>query len=387
VRPSRKTWVTIALLSSAVAAAMPAGPASAAGVTLSVTTLSPSAVTPDGAALNAGVLVAALGASVNFQYGTTTNYGSVSGASATSLLGVAETLTVPVVGLQPATTYHVRAKATSLLATSEGRDLTFTTPARSAAPTTPSPGDAPAAPATGTPVPGVPAPVVPGLGAPGAKAPTSGGSGPAATTPDGGSAATDPGAGAGDAPAPALGQTVGVETVRGAVTVMTPSGRPVDLATATTLPTGTVIDARKGTVALTSAVDRKGTVQTGRFWGGVFEVRQRPTGKGLTELVLRGGDFHGCPPAATARRSAAVAHAAKAAKPPRALWGSDRHGRFQTRGRGSVATVRGTRWYTEDRCAGTLTRVTQGAVSVYDLGRHRATTVTRGHAYLARTTR
>jgi hypothetical protein len=386
VRPSRKTWVTIALLSSAVAAAVPPGPASAAGVTLSVTTLSPSAVTPDGAALNAGVLVAALGASVNFQYGTTTNYGSVSGASATSLLGVAETLTVPVVGLQPATTYHVRAKATSLLAMSEGRDLTFTTPARSAAPTTPTPGDA-AAPATGTLVPGVPALVVPGLGAPGAKAPKSGGSAPAATTPTDGSAATDPGAAAGDAPAPALGQTVGVEAVRGAVTVTTPSGSPVDLATATTLPTGTVIDARKGTVALTSAVDRKGTVQTGQFWGGVFEVRQRPTGKGLTELVLRGGDFHGCPPAATARRSAAAAHAAKAAKPPRALWGSDRHGRFQTRGRGSVATVRGTRWYTEDRCAGTLTRVSQGAVSVYDLGRHRATTVTRGHAYLARTTR
>jgi hypothetical protein len=390
VRPSRKTWVTTALLSAALVAATLPAAAPAAGLTLAVTTLSPSAVTPDGAVLQASVLVSALGASVNFQYGTTTGYGSVSGASATSLLGVGQTLAVPVSGLQPATTYHVRAKATSLLSTVYGRDLVFTTPALSAAPSTEAPddsSDAPAAPTTGSPVPTVPAPTVPGLTAPGTKAPgtkaPTGGSTPGSTTTAGG-AATDPGAAPGDAPAPALGRTIGVETVRGSVTVTTPSGSPVDLATATPLPTGSVIDTRKGTVALTSAVDRKGTVQTGQFWGGVFEVRQSPTAKGLTQLVLRGGDFSSCHAAAT---RGAAAHAAKAAKPPRALWGSDHNGRFQTRGRGSVATVRGTRWYTEDRCAGTLTRVTEGAVSVYDAGRHHTTTVTRGHEYLARIAR
>ena len=37
--------------------------------------------------------------------------------------------------------------------------------------------------------------------------------------------------------------------------------------------------------------------------------------------------------------------------------------------RHSHATVRGTRWLTEDRCGGTLTRVTEGAVVVRDLAR------------------
>jgi hypothetical protein len=79
-----------------------------------------------------------------------------------------------------------------------------------------------------------------------------------------------------------------------------------------------------------------------------------------------------------------MATGAAAKKPPRSLWGQDHHGRFQVRGRGSVATVRGTRWLTQDRCDGTLTRVTQGAVAVRDLHRHKTVVVQHGHSYLAR---
>ena len=68
----------------------------------------------------------------------------------------------------------------------------------------------------------------------------------------------------------------------------------------------------------------------------------------------------------------------------RSLWGRDSHSRFRTHGRDSVATVRGTRWVTTDRCDGTLTRVTQGKVSVRDLHRKRSVLVSAGHAYLAR---
>ena len=67
----------------------------------------------------------------------------------------------------------------------------------------------------------------------------------------------------------------------------------------------------------------------------------------------------------------------------RRLWGRDRGGRFRTRGRHGVATVRGTRWLTEDRCSGTLTRVTRGAVVVRDLTRRRSVVVRAGHSYLA----
>jgi hypothetical protein len=46
--------------------------------------------------------------------------------------------------------------------------------------------------------------------------------------------------------------------------------------------------------------------------------------------------------------------------------------------------VRGTRWLTLDRCDGTLTRVTNGAVVVRDYRRHRNVVVRAGHSYLAK---
>ena len=56
----------------------------------------------------------------------------------------------------------------------------------------------------------------------------------------------------------------------------------------------------------------------------------------------------------------------------RRLWGKDKHARFRTHGRDSVATVRGTRWVTTDRCDGTLTKVSEGKVLVRDLRRSRS---------------
>ena len=75
---------------------------------------------------------------------------------------------------------------------------------------------------------------------------------------------------------------------------------------------------------------------------------------------------------------------AVAAKIPRSsgnrrLWGNGR-GRFRTRGRYGAATVRGTKWLTDDRCDGTLVRVKRGKVAVKDLQRPRkqARVVTAG---------
>ncbi|MEA2266130.1 MAG: hypothetical protein QOE27_1713, partial [Solirubrobacteraceae bacterium] len=58
-------------------------------------------------------------------------------------------------------------------------------------------------------------------------------------------------------------------------------------------------------------------------------------------------------------------------------------GQFRTRGRYSSGTVRGTEWTTTDRCDGTLTQVTRGAVTVFDLRRRRNIVVSAGHSYLA----
>ena len=63
----------------------------------------------------------------------------------------------------------------------------------------------------------------------------------------------------------------------------------------------------------------------------------------------------------------------------------DNNGRFRTRGRNSVATVRGTRRSTRETCAGTLTRAMAGAVDVFDLRTHRTVRVRAGHTYPART--
>jgi hypothetical protein len=181
------------------------------------------------------------------------------------------------------------------------------------------------------------------------------------------------------APAPALGRSVALAAVSGTVLVRTPGGAPVPLAAgaaAATLPTGTRVDTRSGAVDLTSAKDAQGTTQTGRFSGGVFEVRQQAGRKGLTEIVLVGGHWGAC---RTRAHRAPTAVAARRRKPIRHLWGSDDHGRFQTRGGGSVATVRGTRWLTEDFCDGTRTTVAEGAVAVRSRATGRTVLVRAGH--------
>jgi ferric-dicitrate binding protein FerR (iron transport regulator) len=69
----------------------------------------------------------------------------------------------------------------------------------------------------------------------------------------------------------------------------------------------------------------------------------------------------------------------------RRLWGRDKGGRFRTHGHNSTATVRGTRWLTEDRCDGTLTKVTSGAVDVRPRhGRQRVRRVKAGHSVFVR---
>ena len=94
-------------------------------------------------------------------------------------------------------------------------------------------------------------------------------------------------------------------------------------------------------------------------------------------------------PGPGASRARAGAAATRRRKPPRRrrLWGRDQHGNFRTRGGSSVTTVRGTAWYVEDRCDGTLTRVRDGRVSVYDRARRVTVIVHAGHSYLARAKR
>ena len=148
------------------------------------------------------------------------------------------------------------------------------------------------------------------------------------------------------------------------------------------IPVGATVDARRGSIALTSAA-RAGAIQTGHFGAGIFSVHQPRRARGRVDLRLRGGDFSACRLARRARHSG-IAAGASSIRRVRRLWGRDSGGRFRTYGRHSHATVRGTRWLTEDRCGGTLTRVTDGAVVVRDLARRRSVVVRAGHSYLAK---
>jgi streptogramin lyase len=160
-----------------------------------------------------------------------------------------------------------------------------------------------------------------------------------------------------------------------------PGGSWQDLDAGAELPVGVAFDARRGSVNLSSAGCR-GRVQRGTFGGGVFSVRQPRSGCGRVDVYLRGGSFKRC--ARPARRAGARRAAASGTRRVRRLWGRDSGGKYRSHGRHSHATVRGTRWLTEDRCDGTLTRVTNGAVVVRDFRRHRSVVVRAGHSYLAK---
>ena len=153
------------------------------------------------------------------------------------------------------------------------------------------------------------------------------------------------------------------------------------LSEAAAVPVGSVVDARAGTLALTTALPGGG-VQAASFHGARFQVGQAAGGDGRTDLHLRGGSFARCRPGARPRTLASAA--GKKPKRVRRLWGKDDGGRFRTHGRDSIATVRGTRWSMTDRCDGTLTRVSEGAVDVRVRRTGRTVRVRAGERHLAR---
>jgi hypothetical protein len=173
------------------------------------------------------------------------------------------------------------------------------------------------------------------------------------------------------APVPVFHKSVVVAPVSGKVRVKLPGSRKfVDLSQAGSVPLGATVDAKRGRLALSALPSRTGRPQTVQLYQGRFKVTQsgRFTQFALNEPLARCGGR---------------AHAAAKKPKSRKLWG-DGKGAFRTKGRYSAATVRGTRWLVQDSCAGTLTRVTQGSVSVRDAVRRKTIIVRAGKRYLAR---
>jgi hypothetical protein len=194
---------------------------------------------------------------------------------------------------------------------------------------------------------------------------------------------------------PALGKTFNISLVSGLVLVKI-HGVFVPLTELTQIPTNTVIDALRGTISLTTAINGGGArdaaakgkkhktkTQTGTFGGAIFKITQAHSG--LATLALVGGAFAGAPTYATctAHRSADASAAALSSKTLQLLHASG-HGKFRTTGRYSAATVRGTKWTIADRCDGTLTHDITDSVEVTDFVRHKTIVLHAGQSYLAR---
>ncbi len=207
-------------------------------------------------------------------------------------------------------------------------------------------------------------------------------------------------------PPPVLAKTGNVAPVSGVVMVKLPgTSKFVPLSTLEQIPFGSVIEATRGTVSVTTA-EPNGKAQTGQFFQGEFILRQGPNGLVIAELT--GGNFSVCPTArerahkagvggAFAARVGALAgsSAARAAAPyaqkaaasgshvVRKLW-ANAHGKFSTKGNYAAGAVQGTEWLTEDLCDGTYIKVTRDKVAVTNLVNHRKVEVKVGHHYLAK---
>ena len=177
---------------------------------------------------------------------------------------------------------------------------------------------------------------------------------------------------------PEPGVIVGVKEVSGKVLIKKAgTNKFVDLNGTTEIPIGSQVDTLHGVLRLTAGLGA-GESNTADFYDGVFTILQKKARNAFTTLRLDGGSFRGC-----ARAGKALSTQAKSKKPVRKVWGSGK-GRFTTRGRYSSATVRGTKWLTQDRCDGTLTRVLRGIVQVRDFRARKNVNVKAGHSYLAR---
>jgi hypothetical protein len=176
-------------------------------------------------------------------------------------------------------------------------------------------------------------------------------------------------------PPPVEGKTANVTPLSGTVLVKLRHGGFVPLSKAKQIPMGSTLDTTHGVVKLSSAVNKLGGTQTGNFNGGQFRITQASKNP-LTELSMSGGGLSSC--------KSRVPGGGSAARTRRRKLFGNAHGHFQTRGRNSSATVRGTKWTMTDTCAGTLTVVNRGTVIVHDFTLRKNKTVKAGHRYFAK---
>jgi hypothetical protein len=185
-------------------------------------------------------------------------------------------------------------------------------------------------------------------------------------------------------PLPVAEKTANLTPATGRVLIEVPgSSRFTRLTGAVSVPLGTIIDATHGVVRLVSATDANGHTEMGTFYGGIFRLTQTTASVGgrtllLTVLTLAGPAPTGCATSHKAKRASLAAR-----RRTRKLWGEAR-GNFRTVGRYAAATVRGTKWLTEDTCTGTFVRVAKDVVLLTDFPHNRTFSLAAPRGFLAR---
>ncbi|MDX6409571.1 MAG: virginiamycin lyase [Gaiellaceae bacterium] len=170
----------------------------------------------------------------------------------------------------------------------------------------------------------------------------------------------------------AAAPTITLKRVSGAVFVRAPDSTTfTSLSGSRRVAVGTEVEASNGRISITAS-----SGQHGDFYQGRFIILVPPSQPSVLELDLSGSSFKNC-------RQARAFTSGQDPPPRRRLWGHAK-GKFLTRGRYSVTSVRGTTWLTTDSCAGTVARVTAGTISVADLLRNKQVLIRRGKSYLSK---
>jgi sugar lactone lactonase YvrE len=176
---------------------------------------------------------------------------------------------------------------------------------------------------------------------------------------------------------PRYGKSVNLGVVSGVVRVHLPgSTKFIVLGTDQQLPVGTIVDASHGRVRLSSSKGPGGGTQSADFYSGAFRVLQPKGGKPITVLKLENGLV--CP----VKKGKRELGGGFARSKNRGLWGSGK-GNFRSEGKHGSATVRGTIWWAQDTCEGTLFKVKKGVVTIKDFTSGRTLKLHAGQHYLA----
>jgi hypothetical protein len=188
----------------------------------------------------------------------------------------------------------------------------------------------------------------------------------------------------GEPPPADFNRTVVLDPVDGTTTVKSKSGgSSLTLNSDENVPIDSVVNTTSSEVLLTVEPETTGGVDRTALSQGPFAIRQVTTKtKPITELVLKD-----LPPRCSTKKARAKGSMfqklARASATRRRLFARGR-GRFRTRGRYGSGTKRGTIFLTEDRCDGTLFKVTEGQIAVRDFVTGKTIIVKAGGRYFAR---